>query len=482
MSYRPQIKKSDGTMQDLPLDAETVQGQEPGALAFKNSITNTDIAVNAAIAQSKINGLVDELSGMQEQIDALINAGTPIVDLGTLTPVSAGPPYTSFTGNVSTEDYAKLNAGVIVKANVLESDYYGILAKIADDFSTTLISGATFSISIITLTIPATRTIDGRAYSISLYNAESAAANSSNGKVKVKGDEQTYDMYVDIPSPQTADVGKVLTASAAGQFEFSEIEAGYNRATIVSVSESISGGTIANYNTTYADLKNNPQNFIIKRGDYYYIFAFQDTTHFYFINIYKDSTNSPIFNIPRNYDILTTNRIDVRKTDGYWNSSSVDNQTKIYECDYVVEMGGDYFDLSIITTIETILSTTVGQEEQSGTLQGFVTRLFYDGMYASYDGGNYTINNFCKVAPFTSQSMQEDCQTVGICVYRDENNRWNLAPVFADPNDYITGYGTGYYKINPAYVFNVANEEATVVYFCKRNIDTVARRELLVFN
>lgn len=482
MSYRPQIKKSDGTMQDLPLDAETVKGMTIGQIATKDTITDTEVATNANIAQSKINGLVDELSGMQKQIDALINAGTPIVDLGTLTPVSAGPPYTSFTGSVSTEDYAKLSAGVIVKANVLASDYYGILTKIADDFSTTLISGATFSISIITLTIPATRMIDGRAYSISLYTAESAAANSSNGKVKVKGDEQTYDMYVDIPSPQTADVGKVLTASAAGQFELSEVEAGYNGATIVSVLKDISGGTIANYNTTYADLKNNPQNFIIKRGDYYYIFAFQDTTYFYFINIYKEKTNSPIFNIPRNYDVLITNRISVRKTDGYWIYSHVDNQTKIYECDYVVEMGGDYFDLSIITTIETISSTTVGQGEQSGTLQGLATRLFYDGMYASYDGGNYTINNFCKVAPFTSESMQADCQIVGICVYRDENNRWNLAPVFADPHEYIVGYGTGYYKINPDYVFNVANEEATVVYFCKRNIDTVARHELLVFN
>ena len=62
MSYRPQIKKSDGTMQDLPLDAETIKGQEVKGLAFKDTIKNDDIASDAAIAQNKISGLSTSLS------------------------------------------------------------------------------------------------------------------------------------------------------------------------------------------------------------------------------------------------------------------------------------------------------------------------------------------------------------------------------------------------------------------------------------
>lgn len=62
MSYRPQIKKSDGTMQDLPLDAETIKGQEVKGLAFKDTIKNDDIANDAAIAQSKVSGLSASLS------------------------------------------------------------------------------------------------------------------------------------------------------------------------------------------------------------------------------------------------------------------------------------------------------------------------------------------------------------------------------------------------------------------------------------
>lgn len=62
MSYRPQIKKSDGTMQDLPLDAETIKGQEVKGLAFKDTIKNDDIANDAAIAQSKVTGLSASLS------------------------------------------------------------------------------------------------------------------------------------------------------------------------------------------------------------------------------------------------------------------------------------------------------------------------------------------------------------------------------------------------------------------------------------
>lgn len=62
MSYRPQIKKSDGTMQDLPLDAETIKGQEVKGLAFKDTIKNDDIANDAAIAQSKVSGLSTSLS------------------------------------------------------------------------------------------------------------------------------------------------------------------------------------------------------------------------------------------------------------------------------------------------------------------------------------------------------------------------------------------------------------------------------------
>lgn len=67
MSYRPQIKKSDGTMQDLPLDAETIKGQEVKGLAFKDTIKNDDIANDAAIAQSKVSGLSTSLNAKVEK-------------------------------------------------------------------------------------------------------------------------------------------------------------------------------------------------------------------------------------------------------------------------------------------------------------------------------------------------------------------------------------------------------------------------------
>ena len=60
MSYRPQIKKSDGTMQDLPLDAETVKGKTIGQIATKDTITDAEVATNANIAQSKVRGLMTD--------------------------------------------------------------------------------------------------------------------------------------------------------------------------------------------------------------------------------------------------------------------------------------------------------------------------------------------------------------------------------------------------------------------------------------
>ena len=60
MSYRPQIKQADGTMQDLPLDAETVKGMTIGRIATKDTITDAEVATNANIAQSKVKGLMTD--------------------------------------------------------------------------------------------------------------------------------------------------------------------------------------------------------------------------------------------------------------------------------------------------------------------------------------------------------------------------------------------------------------------------------------
>ena len=51
MSYRPQIKKSDGTMQDLPLDAETVKGKNVSA-EINNIISGAQVVGKATHAAS----------------------------------------------------------------------------------------------------------------------------------------------------------------------------------------------------------------------------------------------------------------------------------------------------------------------------------------------------------------------------------------------------------------------------------------------
>lgn len=55
MSYRPQIKKSDGTMQDLPLDAETVKGKNVSA-EINNIISGAQVVGKATNATNDGKG------------------------------------------------------------------------------------------------------------------------------------------------------------------------------------------------------------------------------------------------------------------------------------------------------------------------------------------------------------------------------------------------------------------------------------------
>lgn len=68
MSYRPQYKNDQQQMVDLPLDAETVKGQAIGALGYKDTVTDTEVADNS-LSQSKINGLSTSLNGKLDKIE-----------------------------------------------------------------------------------------------------------------------------------------------------------------------------------------------------------------------------------------------------------------------------------------------------------------------------------------------------------------------------------------------------------------------------
>ena len=49
MSFRPYIKQADGTLVDLPLDAETVKGKALGSLAFLSEVPLATTGANGGV-------------------------------------------------------------------------------------------------------------------------------------------------------------------------------------------------------------------------------------------------------------------------------------------------------------------------------------------------------------------------------------------------------------------------------------------------
>ena len=132
MSYRPQIKKSDGTMQDLPLDAETIKGQEVKGLAFKDTIKNDDIANDAAIAQSKVSGLSTSLSAKIDKSGGELKDTVVTFDdvSGTAANVASGDTSATLWGKVKNW-FSRLKA-LAFKNKVAAGDFEAGAIKNAD--------------------------------------------------------------------------------------------------------------------------------------------------------------------------------------------------------------------------------------------------------------------------------------------------------------------------------------------------------------
>lgn len=381
MSYRPQIKKSDGTMQDLPLDAETVQGQEPGALAFKDSITNTDIAANAAIAQSKISGLSASLASKQNSI----------------------------TGGASTVTTANLTASRALVSNTA--------GKIAVSAVTSTELGYLSGVK---------------------SNIQTQIDNLSG-----KGEGIT--------------IAHISTGSTSGIFPSSVDSEALNA---------------------------NPEKFAIQQGDRYFYYTDKFTAKT--VQGANGATYLLYVCISQEWQALQNG--DTERTTVLYYMTVSANRWTVYRkklqpelCEYSVglSMGGDYFDFSFISNITDVTSSPTDLIE-------LATAMYYDGFYATYQGsGTWSINDFIRIAPFVSENMQTDCRMVGITVGLGEwfsvgsgSTSLYLMPVFADPDDYING--SGYYKVSDTYQFSVPYNEAEILYFHKRTLNTDGKKASLL--
>ena len=71
MSKRPQIKQSDGSLLDLPLDAETLQGKDLSDLALKEDLDTKQEGV--VISTSPLTKVKDIYNGIAEKLGSATN-------------------------------------------------------------------------------------------------------------------------------------------------------------------------------------------------------------------------------------------------------------------------------------------------------------------------------------------------------------------------------------------------------------------------
>ena len=151
---------------------------------------------------------------------------------------------------------------------------------------------------------------------------------------------------------------------------------------------------------------------------------------------------------------------------------SSDEQLQSQLCEYSVglEMGGEYFDFSFLSSITDITGSPADLIE-------IATAMYYEGFYANYVPGEYryAVNNFVRIGPFISEQMQTDCRIVGVTLLLGEgfgpggsSTNFDLAPVFADPANYISDGTDNYYKVSNDYSYNIPNNSVTLLSFKKR--------------
>ena len=139
--------------------------------------------------------------------------------------------------------------------------------------------------------------------------------------------------------------------------------------------------------------------------------------------------------------------------------------------------GTYYFDFSFLSSITDVIGGTGSPID----LIELATAMYYEGFSANYTGsGQWTLNNFVRIAPSTSNQPPLDCLMVGVTVGLGEgfipgeqsNTNLELMPVFADPNDSLGSGSSEYYKVSDEYKFNIPNGvsggELEVLFFKKR--------------
>ena len=177
-----------------------------GALASKSTITNADVADNAAIAQSKISGLTDALGGKQATLTT-----TNVVSSGTGDVVTA---VTAANGTV-TVTKGKTLGGLATKSAVGSSEITDGAVALAD-----LASNSVNSAKIVDASIATADIADGAVTSAKIVDGTVATADIADGAVttaKIAASAVTSAKIAD-GAVATADIaaGAVTAAKTSG--------------------------------------------------------------------------------------------------------------------------------------------------------------------------------------------------------------------------------------------------------------------------